>query len=288
MGNTETVDVFEEDKIGKASWSKFTPNANLSYSVSDDVLVYTGYSSGFKSGGFNVRGAALVATEFEPETVDTFSIGFKSKSSDGTFLFNGEIFHNQYSDKQFATIALDDSGSLVQTTDNVGEVTSSGFEIESKLVFPDIEGLSLSVNVGYLDSKIDEFIEQQEVPAESGTYVGVNIADKYELGFAPKWTAQGFVEYEHALEQGGYITWVASAAYRDESWTSSPIDITNDFAKTQLAESHTMYASSVTYRSADQNWRLRLEGKNLTDERILVHSFNVTDFNLGGYTRGRT
>jgi len=31
-----------------------------------------------------------------------------------------------------------------------------------------------------------------------------------------------------------------------------------------------------------------LEGKNLSDERSLVNTFNVTNFITGGYTRGKT
>lgn len=287
MGNTETVEMYEEDKIGSASWSKFTPNATLSYKVDADTLLYAGITSGFKSGGFNVRGSAYEAPQFNPETVETLSLGFKSKFNDGTVLVNGEVFHNSYTEKQFATIALDDAGQLVQTTDNVGEVSSTGFELESMFMFPEVEGLSLNLNIGFLDNQIDKFIEQQETTPGSGEFVGVNVADRYELGFAPEWSAQGYLQYIQYIDEGD-ITYAIGAAYRGDSWTSSPIDITNDFAKQQFAESHTIFNSSLTYHSADGNWRVRLEGKNLTDERILVHSFNVSNVTLGGYTRGRT
>ena len=50
----------------------------------------------------------------------------------------------------------------------------------------------------------------------------------------------------------------------------------------------TTYHASLTYRSADERWRISLEGKNLSDERVVVNTFNVTDFTLGGYNRGRT
>ena len=44
----------------------------------------------------------------------------------------------------------------------------------------------------------------------------------------------------------------------------------------------------MTYRSQDERWRLTLEGKNLSDERTLEHTFQVASFILGGYSRGRT
>ena len=68
----------------------------------------------------------------------------------------------------------------------------------------------------------------------------------------------------------------------------SPINITNAFQSQQVAESHTLYNASVAYKSEDGHWRVALEGRNLSDERILTNSFNVSNFITGGYTRGRT
>ena len=33
---------------------------------------------------------------------------------------------------------------------------------------------------------------------------------------------------------------------------------------------------------------MTLEGKNLSDKRVLENTFNVSNFILGGYNRGRT
>jgi outer membrane receptor protein involved in Fe transport len=44
----------------------------------------------------------------------------------------------------------------------------------------------------------------------------------------------------------------------------------------------------LAFRSESGHWRVALEGKNLSDERSLVNTFNVTNFITGGYTRGRT
>ena len=84
------------------------------------------------------------------------------------------------------------------------------------------------------------------------------------------------------------MTIAASAAYRDKMFTDSPVDITNPFFLNAESDSHTIVNASIAYRSANDRWRFALEGKNLSDERSLVNTFNVSNFITGGYLRGRT
>ena len=70
--------------------------------------------------------------------------------------------------------------------------------------------------------------------------------------------------------------------------SDSPVNISNAFFEAgAYSDDLTTYHASLTYRSADERWRISLEGKNLSDERVVVNTFNVTDFTLGGYNRGR-
>ena len=280
-GNTPTVTTYPEDKIGDDEWEEFTPSAKLSYRVSEDVLIYGGWSTGFKSGGFDFTGSVYQAPTYEPEFVTTWAFGAKSTLLDGTLRLNFEAFLNTYEDKQFTAVILSDTGTLVQQNDNVGEVESSGAEIEI-LWLPPVEGLAFNLNVGILDTQIDELIDEVS-PGVLG-----NVADNHRLGYAPEMTAQARVQYTMPISSFGALTFGLDADYRDELYTDSPVEITNPFFAQAVSEERTLTNAFVTFNTMDNRWRVTLEGKNLSDKRVLENTFNVSNFILGGYSRGRT
>lgn len=281
-GLTETVDTFTENKDGSGSWGEFSPSAKLSWQATDDILTYVGFASGFKSGGFDTQGGAPIANSYDPETVNTYSAGFKSTWADGTLRFNAEAFLNDYTEKQLQTIAFI-NGDLVATTGNVGSVESKGFEIEA--TWQPVSNFVLNANLGHLDADIKSYIQTQTV---AGVQTEVDISDDFRLGFSPKWTGQARAQYTFDIADAGELVVAGAAAYRSESYTASPIDITDAFKASQVSESHTIFNASVAYKAEDGNWRLALEGRNLSDERVLTNSFNVSNYIVGGYTRGRT
>ena len=284
FGNQVDVETFTASRSGSDDWSEFTPSVKVSYRPNNDVMVYAGYSSGFKSGGFDTSGSESRVLSYEPELVDTISLGLKSTLANGRVRLNIEAFHNDYTEKQLQSIALLPTGGLESITDNVGEVTSKGVELEI-LWLPPVDGLTVNLNLGYLDSDIDKFIELQDDGA--GGVNSVNVASNFELGYAPETTAQFGIRYEFNVS-GGNMMIGANAAYRSEMYTDSPIDLTSTFMANTESESRTMVNAMLAYTSASGQWRVMLEGKNLSDKRSLVNTFNVTNFITGGYTRGKT
>ena len=281
-GNTPTVTNYTEDKIGSDEWDEFTPSAKLSYRLSEDTLIYGGWSTGFKSGGFDFTGSVYQAPTYEPELVTTWAFGAKTTLLDGTLRVNFEAFLNSYEDKQFTVVILDgDQGRLVQQNDNVGEAESSGAEVEI-LWLPPVEGLAVNFNVGILDTQIDELIDEVS-PGVLG-----NVADRNRLGYAPEMTAQARLQYTMPVGGFGALTFGIDADYRDEMYTDSPVEITNPFFANAMSEERTLTNAFVSFNTADNRWRVTLEGKNLSDKRVLENTFNVSNFILGGYSRGRT
>lgn len=283
LGNMPSVVTYPENKIGNDEWDEFTPSARLSYKVSEDTLVYVGASTGFKSGGFTYTGRDFIAPVYEPEFVTTYSVGVKTTLLDGTMRLNFEAFLNEYEDKQFTVVALDPATTaLVQVNDNVGEAESTGAEVEL-LWLPPVDGLAVSLNVGILDVEINELIDQ--IP---GTGMLGNVADQNALGYAPELTAQARIQYTTKVGNIGSLTFGLDADYRDEMYTDSPIDLSDPFVSQVISESRTLTNAFVTLRSSDNRWRVSLEGKNLSDKRVLQSTFQVSNFIMGGYNRGRT
>lgn len=273
---TVEYDTIADDKD---KWTEFTPSLKVSFFPSEDTMLYAGMSSGFKSGGF--AGEGIGEEPFDPETVDSYTVGLKTTLLDGRLRLNTEIFYNDYQDKQLAVIRLRDDGILVNTKENVGKVESSGGELE--LVWlPCVEGLTLGFNVGYLDSDIEEYLQ----PDDAGNIV--NAADDFELGFSPEWTVQSRASYEFDVASVGRVLLGADVAYRDDMYVDSPINRTDAFRSKAQSDSITLYNAVVAFTSHSGNWRLALEGKNLSDERELVNTFVVSDYMGGGYNRERT
>ena len=283
LGDQVTTETFRASRAGGDEWSEFTPSVKISYRPSEEMLLYAGFATGFKSGGFDTSGSETRVVAYEPELVDTYSLGLKSTLAEGSFRLNMELFRNEYTEKQLQSIALLPTG-LESITDNVGEVTSNGAEIEI-LWLPPVQGLTFNLSLGYLDSDIDEFIELQD--NGTGTITEVNVADNFALGYAPETTAQAGVQYEFGLA-GGSMMIGTNVAYRSEMYTDSPIDLTDPFFSATESDSRSIWNAIIAFTSESGKWRMALEGKNLNDERSLVNTFNVTNFITGGYTRGRT
>ncbi len=282
FGNQVDVENFSTFKSGKEDWAEFTPSIKLSYRPTSDTLIYGGFATGFKSGGFDTSGSETRTVTYKPEIVDTYSLGLKSTLAGGSVQLNVEIFRNEYTEKQLQSIALLPTG-LESITDNVGEVESTGVEIELTWL-PPVEGLMINLNLGFLDSDIEEFIELQDDGA--GNITQLNVADNFRLGYAPETTAQLGIRYDFDIGEGS-MTIGTNVAYRSEMYTDSPIDVNNPFFLNAESESRTMVNAMLTYRSGSGKWSVALEGKNLNDERSLVNTFNVTNFITGGYTRER-
>ena len=72
------------------------------YRIDDDAMIYGTYSKGYRSGGVNGRVDELASatTPYDPETVDSYELGFKSEWMDQRLRLNGALFYMEYEDKQ--------------------------------------------------------------------------------------------------------------------------------------------------------------------------------------------
>lgn len=274
LGNSTYQQVsFPEPTQASEKWTEFSPSAKLTWFASDDAMIYASYASGFKSGGFQRNSG--VSTTYDPETVDTYSLGMKSTWLDGSMRINGEVFFNDYQDKQLATVVLEGTD-LIERVGNVGELETSGVEVEV-LWLPPVDGLTVGFNAGYLDTKVKSYESADGDKANSTA-----------IGFSPEWTAQGRVSYDFDVADWGTATIGTDFSYRDDSYTNSPIDLNSFSADLQVQDSHVIWNAILAFRTRDEHWRVAIEGKNLDDERVLVNSYVIGPIVTGAYNMPRT
>ncbi|MBY6191151.1 TonB-dependent receptor [Microbulbifer agarilyticus] len=260
------------DYTNDDSWGEFTPRVGLDYQVSDDAMVYASYSSGFKSGGFDMRGVATAnpqTTEgYAPETVDTVEFGWKLDLLNNRMRLNGALFRADYTDMQLTTQRLLDDGTTAGDVLNAGKSRIQGIELEASLALTD--NLSANANLGWVDAEFIEFI--------SG---GMDISDTRDMQNTPDTTAMVQLNWSLPVA-GGEMVVVPSASYRSDTQIFETPSILDQ-------KGYTLVDLTATYYSADGNWNLGLQGKNLTDTEYRIAGYDFGGpFQTGFYGAPRT
>ncbi len=227
-------------------WSAWTPTVTLDYQVTDQVRLYGRLAEGFKSGGFNGRAnsAADVST-FDPETVWTAEIGAKTIMQGGRLMANYALFYSKYDDFQ-ARVSVGDGIDFRFPVLNAARLDIKGAEFE--MTWLPIDPLSLSTQIGYLDSTYG-----------GGGFTGADgIPD--EPAFSPEWTMRFAGTWTQNLSNGSSLMFTAAANYRDAMWLS----VENTPALTE--GDYWLFDAVVSWLSEDGKWTVSGGMKNIADE----------------------
>jgi iron complex outermembrane receptor protein len=268
------------DFRGAATFTKFTPRASVSFKPSEDHQIYASYSQGFKGGGFDPRGqssacrtpSGAVCTagqvydflSFDPETVDTYEVGWKAALFDRRLTFAVAGFHSEYKDVQVpGSIGATVNGqqTFIGVTTNAGRAEINGFEVEANATLArgmaaDGDRLTLSGTAGYLDAKYKQFIDAR----------GINVADRRRFQNTPDWSASGTLAYSSPVGSGSVLL-STTIAYRGDSQQF-------ELATPLLDQpAYTLWDANLVWNLSDR-YSFGLHGRNLTDKRYIVAGYN--------------
>ncbi len=242
-------------------WTETSPSLKLDWKVAEHIMVYGGWSQGFKSGGFDMRADAavnpLVVDGYDPETVDTYELGVKSELLDRRLRMNLTLFHSDYKDMQITVQAPAPAPAFFSSTVvNAGEAEIKGFELEA--IAQLTANLSSKLVVGYLDG---DFIEVQDA-------VAGDLSDIWEMQNAPEWNGQLALLYDVELANLGALSLSTAVSYRDAvrmfEAVTSPID----------QGSYSLWDASAVWTSQDEHWTVGVHLKNLNDEEYRTGGYN--------------
>ncbi|TDG15435.1 TonB-dependent receptor [Seongchinamella unica] len=244
----------------KESWDDTTWRGLLKWSISDDAMLFASYTQGYKSGGFgsfSVVDANGVAPDFgttdlsredgylpdtfEPETADSYEIGYKDTLFNGSTNIDLTAFYYEYEDLQI--LYYDGGASLV---DNVGEVEAWG--VEGSVTAALNDNFTLYMAAGYLDSEANKL----------QIICGSDECEGSPLFWAPEWSAAFMLDAYFPMGNGA-ITGSLEAFYEDEKggdWTGIPENYIDAF---------TEVAARIGYTS-NNGWHIEAYVENLTDE----------------------
>ena len=257
---------------------------NLSYVVSDDVMIYGQFSDGFRNGGFPARVPPGTGLDFEevqygPEFVDTVEVGLKATTLDGKLRANFALFSSDYTDMQInATVFDPANGVNVSTIQNIGDSEISGAELELNYLVSD--NFRLDASIGYLDTELTS------INADNGQFVVNNNNNLQKII-----TSDSNVELPHAPELQANIGANFSFFLNNNAEIRNRIDVLHEsdqFASIanynlDRIPSTTRVNYVVSYIPEDGGWELSLGARNLTDEEDILNVIADTGPRVGLY-----
>jgi len=235
--------------FAKKSFGQLQPKVTVAYQLDEDVLVYTGYSKGFRSGGFN-EPAEGINRFFEKEISDSYELGFKTTLFDNKVTLNGAVFLIEQDDAQFTQFNVD---TFTLENLSIDEVETQGLELEAAIAIN--ENFDLRLSAGLVDSEIKAFSSRPNLVGKPQFWV-----PEYNYG----------ISVNHYYELNGEWSIVSRADLQIEGPKTFSIDIP------EVESSRYTYVNAgIGLKSED--WTVQLYINNLTDERAIEDIFLFGD-----------
>jgi len=226
------------------STNMFTPRAVLKYNFENDANVYLSYAKGKKPGGY-LNVAVVTDTRlarYNPESIDTVELGFKSTWLDKRLRLNGAVFKSVNKDRLNQVLIPDANSPQGVSTQavNVGEVKIDGLEFDLTAALTD--HLTASLAYTYLDARYTESDAPQTTAfavagagncqvASLPTILGPQVVcitntNGNQLDFSSKHSASASLAYSTEINSDWSLTSSIDAQYRSRRF----LDATNLFA----------------------------------------------------------
>ena len=132
--------------------------AAVQYFVNDDVMLYASYARGYKGQAYNTTSSFNQFQADNPvdtEDSDAYEVGIKGDFMDGRLRVNANYFLVNYTGFQAQSGVINDDGAIELSLDNVGELETSGVELDVTALLSD--NLLLNVGASWTDATIEEF-----------------------------------------------------------------------------------------------------------------------------------
>ena len=268
---------------GSRDESAFTPLINLQWDVSDEIMLYTSFTTGFKAGGFDPRsnrvgafGSApstgvdpLLHFEFEEEKAKAFELGMKSSYAGGRGETNVALYRTDYEDLQISQF----DGGVGFNVGNAKDTLVQGIEVDGRFALS--EHFTLGYGGSWLDFEYQDFkngncyegqmrngidqdnngsIDTCDYTGKRGVYspeLTLNLSLDYVYPITGEWDLSGFIDVQYIDEQQVHV----------------------NLDPNGMIDAYTMVGARIGIDA--ENWSLGVIGKNLTDEQVISYSANA-------------
>lgn len=265
------------------STSELTGRIIAEYRIDDDTMVYGSYAVGYRAGTYNALAYQDVSQVYflEPETVDAYEIGFKTRMLDNSLQLNAAAFYYDYAGQQIAQIV--GATSFLRSAD--GEVL--GAEVE--LTWQATEDLQVNASLGLLETEYDD----QQL-SDDGLNIGGN-----EFPNAPSVSGNISAQWRAWSSGEADLVLYAEAQYMGEYWFDpfndygqSPCDAPAPGQGTLLASpelacqnpSYWLFNARASYDT--DRYSVAAWARNIADEGYYTYGLNLNAFYQDYLVRG--
>jgi outer membrane receptor protein involved in Fe transport len=120
---------------------------NLTWSVTDEAMLYATWSEGYRPGGINRRpGAGNYVSDF----LTNWEFGWKTQLMDNTLQFNGAVFFEEWDDFQVSFVG---ANAITQVANGP---TAHVLGVEAQMLWLATDNLRLSSSVAFYDSELQD------------------------------------------------------------------------------------------------------------------------------------
>ena len=235
---------------------------SAAYKFSDNNLLFTTYSRGFRAGGLTPLSSdpaqpALYA--FEPEYSNNIEVGIKNTLLSKRLLINFTGFYSTVTNAQVPTLVLPDA---VTITRNTGKLRSKGVELETTGLFG---GFQFQYNFGYTASQYKEL-----KLAQNGNET--NLKGKRQI-FTPDITSMLALQYNISLNKSNTRGLIARGEWRYLG--KQYFDLANNIAQT----AYNLFNAKIELST--NNFSLSGWARNLGDKKYIGYGYDFGAVRLG-------
>lgn len=272
-------------------------NTALQWEVTGSSMIYLSAGTGFKSGGFNIRGnsnsaAGMATFVFDEEESFNIELGGKHDLFDRRLRLNWSIYNTEIDGIQLSS---NDPVTITQGVVN-GDASATGIEFD--LTWIASQYITVMLNGAINNTEYDDFLGAcWTIPgfADQTRAQGCNVdADGIDDGvsaqefqdlagatppFAPDHTLALTFSYDRAINdtiEFGLRFQVYNVAEQGLEVTRHPFSEEDGYTK---------YDATLTFAAIDGSWDVSLVGKNLGDKTVRNWSESTSAFaSVGGGT----
>ena len=268
--------------------NRLTGRVNLSYKFTDEIMGYAQYSRGYRSGSFNGLAYQGVNQVYyiQPEKVNAYEAGIKTRLFDRRVTFNLAGFYYDYSNHQVTQVV----GATTFTRSANGRLYGG----EAELAWRATSRLRFDASFGYLNSEYRGNVIDPANPASPTLNVNGN-----PFPNAPEITFQGGFDWDIVDDSRNKLTLRGDASYMGKyyfdpfkNYGQSPCDKPPAGSNITLAgpdiscgnPAYWLVNGRLTYER--DNYSISVWGKNIFNKFYYTYGLNINVFGLDYLNRG--
>jgi outer membrane receptor protein involved in Fe transport len=254
----------------------FTPKVGLQYDVSDNVMVWTVYSEGYRVGGTNRgRGTPTLPLFYDSDLIENMEFGLKSNWMDDTVQFNATMYQMEWNDMQLEV--TDPSFSIGEpwqaVVANLGDGTVRGMDASLTAVLSD--NIQVGVNITRIfNAYVNPILSYPDERFEGGV-APLGLESKEPL---PMFAGTSYSMYFEYTDQMDLFGTSGDGFFRlQHSYDGTSTNQISDGAADPKQEQGDYRLTDIVMGYDMGDWKAQVSFNNISDERGITYR-DSTDY----------